>query len=86
MRNQSSSFGGNSDKMSDEEFPSPQPFPDQGPPIDMPIIEQKESIKIEKNTKGYNFKFNILSLDVEELDRVHNAIVEKIKGWEKKEE
>ena len=47
------------------------------------IIQQNESIKIVKNTKGYNFEFKILSTDVEEMDKVHNAIVEKIKQWEK---
>lgn len=49
------------------------------------LIQQNPSIKIIKNTKGYNFEFKILSTDVEEMDRVHNAITEKIKAWEKKE-
>ena len=71
--------------MSDEDFPEAKPFEREGPGLDMPMIEQKASIKIIKITKGYNFEFKVLSLDVEELDRVHNAIVEKIKGWEKKE-
>ncbi len=46
------------------------------------IIQQNPSIKIEKNTKGYNFSFRILSIDIEEMDKVHNAIVAKIKQWE----
>jgi hypothetical protein len=46
------------------------------------IVEQKEYIKISKNTKGYNFEFKILSLDVEELDEIHNKILNKIKEWE----
>lgn len=47
------------------------------------MIQQNPSIKIIKNTKGYNFEFKVLSTDVEEMDKVHNAIVEKIKQWEK---
>lgn len=47
------------------------------------MIQQNPSIKIIKNTKGYNFEFKILSTDVEEMNKVHNAIVEKIKLWEK---
>jgi len=47
------------------------------------IIQQNPSIKVVKNTKGYNFEFKILSTDVEEMDKVHNAIVEKVKQWEK---
>ena len=50
------------------------------------IIQQNPSIKIVKNTKGYNFEFKILSNDVEEMDKIHNAIVEKIKLWEIKNE
>ena len=48
------------------------------------IIQQNPSIKIVKNTKGYNFEFKILSTDVGEMDKVHNLIVEKIKQWEEK--
>jgi len=49
-------------------------------------IPQNPSIKIVKNTKGYNFEFKILSLDVEELDKIHNEITKKIKQWETKNE
>lgn len=45
---------------------------------------QSPSIKIIKNTKGYNFEFKVLSLDISEVDRVHNAIVSKINEWEGK--
>ena len=47
-------------------------------------IFQQPSIKIIKNTKGYNFEFKILSTNIEELDRIHNLIVDKIKQWELK--
>ena len=50
------------------------------------IIQQNQSIKIEKNTKGYNFSFRILSTDIEEMNKIHNLIVEKIKQWEKANE
>ena len=45
------------------------------------LIQQNPSIKITKNTKGYNFEFKILSLDIEEMDKIHNAITEKIIKW-----
>lgn len=45
-------------------------------------IQQTPSIKITKNSKGYNFEFRIISLDEAELERVHNMIVKKISGWE----
>lgn len=48
----------------------------------LPNIEQKDSIKIIKNTKGYNFEFRILSLDVELMDKIHNQIINKINEWE----
>ena len=48
------------------------------------LRQQFPSIKIIKNSKGYNFEFKILSLNVEELDKIHNAIVSKIKSWEQK--
>jgi len=50
------------------------------------ISQQSDSIKIIKNTKGYNFEFKILSLDVELLDEIHNKVVAKIKEWEKANE
>ena len=49
------------------------------------LRQQSPSIKIIKNSKGYNFEFKILNLDVEELDKIHNAIREKIRQWEKQE-
>lgn len=49
------------------------------------LVVQTPSIKIVKNSKGYNFEFKILSNDIEEMDRIHNLIVEKIKEWEEKE-
>ena len=45
-------------------------------------INQSPSIKITKNSKGYNFEFKILSLNTEELDEIHNKIVASIKKWE----
>lgn len=51
----------------------------------MDEITQNPSIKIIKNTKGYNYEYKILSNDVEEMDRLHNAIAEKVKQWEKQE-
>lgn len=37
-------------------------------------IEQKESIKLIKNTKGYNYECKILSLDVKKLKEITDEI------------
>ncbi len=42
-------------------------------------IEQKPSIKIIRNTKGYNYEVKILSLDVDEIRKVTNKIEEVYK-------
>jgi len=55
------------------------------PNMDFPPIQQNPSIKITKNTKGYNFEFKILNLNIEELDKIHNSIIKKIKQWEKED-
>lgn len=49
------------------------------------MINQTPSIKITKNTKGYNFEFKILSSDIAEMDKIHNQIVAKVNEWEKNE-
>lgn len=40
-------------------------------------IEQKESIKLIKNTKGYNWEIKLLSLDIGELERLNNIMISK---------
>ena len=46
------------------------------------VIQQYPSIKITKNTKGWNYEFKILSNDVQEMTRLQNAIESEIKKWE----
>ena len=41
------------------------------------IIEQKDSIKLTKNTKGYGWEIKILSLDVDKLTEIDNKLKEK---------
>ena len=55
----------------------------EGGEVDEFVNQQSESIKITHNSRGYNFEFKILSLDVDLLDEIHNKIVAKIKEWEK---
>ena len=40
----------------------------------MPELEQKESLKLIKNTKGYNYEVKILSLNVKELKKITDEI------------
>ena len=35
-------------------------------------VEQKDSIKLVKNTKGYGWELKILSLDIEALEKLNN--------------
>ena len=50
------------------------------------LIQQYPTIKITKNTKGYNYEFKILSNDVQEMTKIQNAIEEEIKKWESQNE
>ena len=40
-------------------------------------LEQKPSIKLIKNTKGYNWEIKILELNVDALDEINKRMVEK---------
>jgi hypothetical protein len=42
-----------------------------------PEIEQKESIKLIKNTKGYNWEIKLLTLNIDELERLNNIMISK---------
>jgi hypothetical protein len=42
--------------------------------MDEPTIEQKPSIKIIRNTKGYNYEVRVLNLDVAGLKKVTDEI------------
>jgi hypothetical protein len=46
-------------------------------------IEQKEGIKLIKNSKGYNWEIKILSLDIDQLENL-NKEMEKRFGTEPK--
>lgn len=37
-------------------------------------IEQKEGIKLIKNTKGYGWEIKILSLDIAQLEKLNNEM------------
>lgn len=38
------------------------------------LDEQKPSIKLTKNTKGYGWEIKIIGLDVDELERINNEM------------
>jgi hypothetical protein len=42
-----------------------------------PTIEQKESIKLIKNSKGYNWEIRVLDLDIEKLDKMNNEMLKR---------
>ena len=43
-------------------------------------IEQKESIKLTKNTKGYNWEIKLLSLDIDALEKLNNEMIKRFKN------
>lgn len=45
-----------------------------------PMQEQKESIKLIKNSKGYNWEIRILSLEVEAIEKLNTQMMERFGG------
>ena len=43
---------------------------------------QNPSIKIIKNSKGYNYEYKILSLNVAEVEKIHDELEVLIKKWQ----
>jgi hypothetical protein len=41
------------------------------------IIEQKESLKLIKMTKGYNWEIKLTSLDVDKLEKLNNEMINR---------
>lgn len=56
--------------------------------LNQPIIEQKDSIKITKNTKGYNYEFKIVAKEGvsmwDQIDYTKGELDKRIKEWEGK--
>ena len=52
-----------------------------------PMIEQKESIKLIKNSRGYNWEIKLLDLDLKRLEELNNQMQKKfnieLKGGKK---
>jgi len=46
-------------------------------------IEQKESIKLIKNTKGYNWEIRLLEINIDRLEQLNNEMISKFNGGEK---
>jgi hypothetical protein len=44
------------------------------------VLEQKESLKLMKNTKGYNWEIRILSADIDRLVVLNNEMQRKFGG------
>lgn len=45
-----------------------------------PNIEQKPSIKLFKNTRGYNWEIKVLNNDIDEIIKLNNRMVEEYGG------
>ena len=53
-----------------------------------PVVEQKDSIKISKNSKGFKYEFRLVARDginlLKQVDYVKGEMDKRIKKWEKK--
>ena len=45
----------------------------------LPEIEQKESLKLIKNTKGYNWEIKLLEINPDRLEKINNIMISKFK-------
>lgn len=56
--------------------------------IDNIQYEQKDSIKITKNTKGYNYEFKIVAKEgvdlLSQIDETHKQLEQRIISWTNK--
>ena len=41
---------------------------------DLPVVEQKESIKLMKMSKGYNWEIKTLDMDLDRLEGLNNSM------------
>ncbi len=44
-----------------------------------PMLEQKETVKLIKNTKGYGWEIKLLDVNLERLEKLNNSMIEKFK-------
>lgn len=44
---------------------------------EVPMIEQKEGLKLMKMSKGWNWEIKLLSLDLDELERINTEMMKR---------
>jgi len=45
----------------------------------LPEVEQKESLKLVKNTKGYGWEIKLLEINPNRLEEINNIMITKFK-------
>ena len=50
----------------------------------IPEVEQKESLKLIKNTKGYNWEIKLLEINPERIEEINNIMISKFNKEENK--
>ncbi len=45
--------------------------------INLPEVEQKESLKLIKNTRGYNWEIRLLEINPDRLEEINNIMISK---------
>ena len=48
-------------------------------------VEQKESLKLIKNTKGYNWEIKLLEINPDKIEEINNLMISKFNKEEKNE-
>ena len=50
----------------------------------IPEVEQKESLKLIKNTKGYNWEIKLLEINPDRIEEINNLMISKFNKEENK--
>ena len=50
----------------------------------IPEVEQKESLKLIKNTKGYNWEIKLLEINPDRIEEINNLMISKFNKEEQK--
>lgn len=45
--------------------------------MNLPNVKQKESLKLVKNTKGYNWEIKLLEINIDRLEEINNIMIAK---------
>lgn len=47
---------------------------------DKPIIEQRDSVKLIKNSKGYNWEIKLIDIDLDRLEEINDELIRRFQN------